>query len=522
MKTYWRQLTQTNQVRTRTAMLGVPANGYTGADMAKAYQFPKVPTSAPLPTVWIPELGGDYDSTVIGNWCSSRSFPMPDLTSITAPGSDPPVSDPNGADVEVGLDIVNVISAVWYMFGRAAKINVLFCDNSNIGMLAAYQYILANAKAGDTVSLSWGGPESMYGSSFIAQFEALLAQIAAKGITCTFASGDNGPDDGTGSPVTDYPGCSAYGVDCGATTIVLNSDGSLKSQVPWNSGGGASGGGFSKIVTQPSWQINITQNKFRGEPDCVANGDPATGWDTPFGIVGGTSAVAPFMAAYFAGVNALLLTAGKAPLGLPNPLMYANEASCFTDVTTGGIGDGDNAGPGWDVASGLGSVIGTAFAATALTGQLPPPTNGGGTPPPTSPSPLPVFTIAQILSIIEAEVTKLEGLNPGYAYINKASFIGQVGTAIEQAVNGTTGAQVMEPKSINWGGVATAIKTIATELPGVIAALQPIIQALQGMQPAAAPKFPFPIRPQPPVLQGTGYTITIPSGVGVTLDGQQL
>ena len=398
----------------------VPSNGYTGADMAKAYQFPTGITAAP-PTVWIPELGGGYDSTEIGTWCKSRGLPMPNLSWESVLGAkNDYTGDPQSADVEVELDICCVLGAMAYMFGgKPANIIVVFAPNTESGMPAAYQYVLANAKPGDTCSLSWGGPEDTYTSADIATMESLLQQLAAKGVTCTFASGDNGPDDGESSPVTDYPGCSAWGVDCGATTITLRSDGSLANQVPWNSGGGASGGGYSKIIGRPPWQT-WQATAFRAEPDCTANGDPATGWDTPFGVIGGTSAVAPFMAAYFAGVNALLLAAGKPPLGLPNALMYANEATCFTDITVGSIGNGFPATVGWDTASGLGSIKGQAFATTALGGgpvvPVPPPIPPPVPPPVPPPLPIPAgLTLPQIQRIMDAETMRLIQLNP-YLY----------------------------------------------------------------------------------------------------------
>ena len=502
----------------------VPSTGYTGADMGKAYQFP-VGITAPMPTVWIPELGGGFDSTEIGNWCKSRGFPMPNLTAIGVGGAtNSYTGDPQSADVEVELDICNVIGAISYMFGsKPANIVVVFAPNSESGMPEAYQYILANAKPGDTCSLSWGGPEDTYSSSDIATMESLLQQLATKGVTCTFASGDNGPDDGESKPVTDYPGCSAWGVDCGATTIVLNSDGSLYSQVPWNSGGGASGGGYSKIIYRPAWQNGlINSGEFRSEPDCVANGDPATGWDTPFGVIGGTSAVAPFMAAYFAGVNALLMAAGKAPLGLPNALMYANEAGCFTDIVTGSIGNGFPATVGYDTASGLGSILGTAFATVAAGGAPIP------VPPALPPTPPSGITLAQVITIISAELTKLESLNTGYAFVHKATFIAQVGAAIETYVTSQLGGSAAQ-RAINWG-------PIEAQLPTIINALLPIIiniiQSQQGQaQPAFGPGRPiFPGRPiiEGPIVGGVGAPVSnyrqilIPSGMGASLDGQQL
>jgi kumamolisin len=293
-------------------------NGYLARDLAALYELPTGIT-APVPTVWIPELGGGFDSTAIGTWCQQRGLPMPNLTSTGVLGATNQYSgDPNSADGEVVLDIAVVADTIPVMFnGRAANIAVVFAPNSIAGMVAAFQYVLANAKPGDSCSFSWGGPED---GATIAQLEPIFQQMAAKGISVTCASGDNGPDDGTSSPVTDYPGCSAWACDCGATTI--QSDGT---QVPWNSGGGASGGGFSKLVAKPSWQSSLP-GSYRGEPDCVAMGDPTNGWDTPFGPVGGTSAVAPFMAAVFAAINAQWISNGHGAIGLPDPLMYKYEA----------------------------------------------------------------------------------------------------------------------------------------------------------------------------------------------------
>ena len=244
----------------------VPSTGYTGADMAKAYQFPILSASAPMPTAFIPEGGGGYDTTEIGSWCQSRGFPMPNLSYVGVGGAtNNYTGDPQSADVEVELDICNVIGAMAYMFpGRPCNIVVVYWPNNSTGMPLAYNYILANAKPGDTCPISWGAPEDQ---ASVNALEPILQQCAAKGITCTAASGDNGPDDGTGAPVTDYPGCSAWMVDCGATTITLNRDGSIKAQVPWNSGGGASGGGYSKIIAKPSWQTGVPGIPADGKRD---------------------------------------------------------------------------------------------------------------------------------------------------------------------------------------------------------------------------------------------------------------
>ena len=82
-------------------------------------------------------------------------------------------------------------------------------------------------------------------------------------------------------------------------------------------------------------------------------------------LVSGTSASAPSVAGMLARINAGLLAAGKAPVGLVNPTLYASSGSFANDII-----DGDNtctaylleceqgfhATTGWDPASGWGSV----------------------------------------------------------------------------------------------------------------------------------------------------------------------
>ena len=77
---------------------------------------------------------------------------------------------------------------------------------------------------------------------------------------------------------------------------------------------------------------------------------------------GGTSAVAPLMAA----LVALLNQAKKKNVGFLNPFLYANAAKgVVRDVTSGttrmGNIPGYDAGPGWDACTGLGTPNGTAI-----------------------------------------------------------------------------------------------------------------------------------------------------------------
>ena len=106
----------------------------------------------------------------------------------------------------------------------------------------------------------------------------------------------------------------------------------------------------------------------RGLPDVSADADPATGYqvrvDGADSVIGGTSAVAPLLAALFARLNEALRAAGRARVGFVHPRLYALPQA-FRDVTTGNNG-AFAAGPGWDAATGLGSPRGEALRQALL------------------------------------------------------------------------------------------------------------------------------------------------------------
>jgi pseudomonalisin/xanthomonalisin len=66
---------------------------------------------------------------------------------------------------------------------------------------------------------------------------------------------------------------------------------------------------------------------------------------------GGTSLSAPLFAATWA-----RMLAGHSTLGFAAPHLYQVPSSVYHDVTSGSNG-GETAGPGWDYASGFGSII---------------------------------------------------------------------------------------------------------------------------------------------------------------------
>ncbi len=156
----------------------------------------------------------------------------------------------------------------------------------------------------------------------------------------------------------------------------------------WNdtpSGGGieGTGGGASALFSKPWWQTGpgVPNDKARDVPDVSLSASAAhDGFiicsNGSLMVVGGTSASTPSFAGIVALVNQYVVAKGvqpKAGLGNINPTLYSlaqNTAGVFHDITVGdnlvpctmgtpGCVSGSfgyKAGPGYDLATGLGSV----------------------------------------------------------------------------------------------------------------------------------------------------------------------
>lgn len=147
-----------------------------------------------------------------------------------------------------------------------------------------------------------------------------------------------------------------------------------------------SGGGFSSMFAQPSWQAAAVKRYFaevdpktlpdetkatynktgRATPDVSALGTAyevfESGKRLPGGV-GGTSAAAPMFAGLVSLLNEARLHVGKKQLGFLNPFLYQN-ADALNDVTIGSdkigrggekLDQGFNCTKGWDPVTGLGT-----------------------------------------------------------------------------------------------------------------------------------------------------------------------
>ena len=343
---------------------------YNPPQIAQFYNFPTGVTGAGQ-TIGIIELGGGYKSADIANYFKSLGIPAPKVTSVSVDNGTNSPTTPDSADGEVLLDI-EVAGGV----APGANIVVYFTPNTSQGFQDALSTAIHDSTNNPcAISISWGGPENSWTNQLMTTFDQVAQEGAALGVTITVASGDDGSSDGAddGSDNVDFPSSSPNVLACGGTSITTSGN-QIESETVWNDGadGGATGGGFSTVFSQPSYQSSLASSYSgqtgRGVPDVSGDADPDSGYnvlvDGSQEVVGGTSAVAPL----WAGLVALLNQQLNTRLGFINPLIYAlpEPNNGFNDITEGNNGD-YSAGPGWDPCTGLGSPIGTTLATLLAT-----------------------------------------------------------------------------------------------------------------------------------------------------------
>ncbi|HVB51294.1 MAG TPA: S53 family peptidase [Acidimicrobiales bacterium] len=343
-------------------------------------------------TVAIYELA-TYDPSDVNTFFSCYGL-APSYTSINVDGG-PTTSDnatPPGGSAptdEATLDLEEVAA-----LAPGATFEVYQGTNSGSGPTDLYSRIASDNTA-SIVSTSWGNCEAASGGSAQAE-QVIFQEMATQGQTVLSAAGDSGSADCQGGGTTSAP---ALAVDDPASQPYVTGVGGLTVtsinplvETVWNenctqSSCGASGGGVSSLWSQPAWQKSpsITTTAATGGmrmvPDLTVMGDPGTGFIQYFtgstgtcqsncsqgwSNIGGTSIGAPLVSSLVA-VAAQACDVPGGRLGFINPTLYAMPASDFNDVTTGtndlyGLGE-YSAGPGYDMASGLGSPNGAAFLA---------------------------------------------------------------------------------------------------------------------------------------------------------------
>ena len=353
--------------------------GYTVQQQAQLYGFDTAWAKGDTgvgQTIGVYELG-QYSPGDLGQYFTCYGL-SPSVTNVSVDGG----AGGGGYSEEATLDTEETGA-----LAPGATIEVYTGPNNNAGPTDVYQQ-MADDNTATIITTSWGDCEIDPSGAPTAE-QVIFQQMAAQGQTVVSAAGDYGSSDCTGitnnSPAVDDPASQPLVTGVGGLTV--SSFNPLVQSV-WNDNCtapscGSGGGGASQLWSRPSWQNApgiATTSTMRLVPDLSVMADPNTGFvdyytgtasgvcgrncTNGWGSIGGTSIGAPL-------VSDLVATAAQtcavSRLGFINPALYAMATTGFNDVTSGsndlyGVG-GYSAGPGYDMASGLGSPSPAGFIA---------------------------------------------------------------------------------------------------------------------------------------------------------------
>ena len=321
---------------------------------------------------------------------SVRQFPMPGASLDTATSPEETV-----LDVEALASLAPGLQRITPIF---VPLDQSFSNSFLLFMFGALDPVRQGGRLPHILSISDGVCESRFTTDQLRLGRRLLAQAAALGITTLAASGDLGFQGCfINKPGALFPSSSPFATSVGGTDLTLAADNEIADQVVWStfatqpSQGVGSGGGPSKAWRRPSFQQapGIGPLLQSGKPTRLSPDVAAMASFTPglavfdkdgggWGIGGGTSAATPLTAAMVALVLEQERKAGRPRLGSLPPLLYelargADYSSIFFDITSGTssrrpsstVGQslaGGAAQPGYDLATGLGSLNAAAFA----------------------------------------------------------------------------------------------------------------------------------------------------------------
>lgn len=259
--------------------------------------------------------------------------------------------------LEWNLDSQGIVGAAGGRVGRIIFYNEP--DYSFSGLVANFNAIVAS-NAAKIINVSLGACE-LYakGSGAAAAIDTILAAATAQGQTFAVATGDRGANECGPLPslAPSWPASSPYAVAV-AGTLLYASATTWTREAVWNNlpSYGATGGSPSTFEPKPIWQGPSVPGTKRGTADVAFAASPFTGARVVFNgamvQAGGTSLSAPI----FAGLWARVLATKGVNVGFAAPILYALPASDFHDVRYGN-NSGFAAGPGYDFASGRGSLI---------------------------------------------------------------------------------------------------------------------------------------------------------------------
>jgi len=237
---------------------------------------------------------------------------------------------------------------------------------------------------GSIISESLGICETDTSVALRDQLQSMEVQAQAQGMSHFVATGDSGAYECGQSeyPAASFPSTLPNVTAVGGTTVFESKQGTYFQEYAWGSpiDESGTGGGRSQVYSLPNYQESVQDangHGYRQLPDISADADPITGYHIVLGgrdtQAGGTSASTPLWAAVIALINQDLKAKGMREVGFANPALYwmGDNRSKFSTPPFHDIIAGNNlayeAGPGWDFATGWGSMDAAALEAAWIT-----------------------------------------------------------------------------------------------------------------------------------------------------------
>ena len=306
----------------------------------KSYNFPGGLDGA-AQTIGIIELGGGYRDQDLDKYFHDLNLKKPRVSLVPVDGHTNSPGDQNlDGQVETDIEIAGSVAP-------GAQIVVYFAGNDARGYLDAIRAVVQDQIHRPSVlNIGWGSPESssQWHTDDLKNIDKVLEVAASRSITVVVASGDNGARDAATEKRlrVSFPASSPWVLSVGGTGPVPGGNSGI-SEVAWNDGVGATGGGVSEVFDRPKWQSNIrvphslSARPGRGVPDVAANADPGSGYalviDGNYAQIGGTSIAAPM----WSGLIALLNQGLGRNVGFFDPVLYQKlgPSECCTTLSAG-------------------------------------------------------------------------------------------------------------------------------------------------------------------------------------------
>lgn len=392
----------------------VGTGGYTQPQLATAYGMDAVGAPASRGAgahVTILIDGDGLGADTVAAYRACFGVPASPTLTLVAP-QDAPITSSAG---ELDVDVQTVLGLAPHLERLDVLQGVYGPNQWPLLFAAALDPAVTGPRSPDAVTLSDADCEATVPPAIVRLLDDVLAVYALVGTTVSLPAGDFGSATCPSEPGTSqiYPTTSPWVVAVGGTNMTLDTSNAIVEELVWNDNRyqgydtQATGGGPSELFGRPVWQAGPgVVDPARGVPDVAlfAAQYPGVsavldfGSGALWGPMSGTSFASPAFAAGVAMVDAQLEAAGRPRLGFVAPLLYQQAAS--GGVVTRDITEGSNdvdargcctAGPGYDLASGLGSVRFDALLAAALAlpsepAATPPPTSAATVPTPPAPA----------------------------------------------------------------------------------------------------------------------------------------